>query len=74
MKLLDQIAARPVEALVVEQDALVRALRMTLEELHARRRCTPQMMGELNLDYIEAVFGWIKEAGGGDLVIMKRGE
>ena len=65
-------AAPPIEALVVDHDALIRALRITLDELHARRRITPQLTGELSLDYMEAVFGWIRTVGGRELVIMER--
>ena len=64
--------APPIEALIVDQKALVRALRITLEELHARRRLTPELTGEPDLDYMEAVFRWIKDTPAGEFVIMER--
>ena len=64
------------EALLVDRDRLVRMLRVALAELHARRLTTPQCTGETDivelLRYWDEVFGWIKQQGGTDIVMMSR--
>ena len=64
------------EALLVDRDRLVRVLRITLEELHIRCLTTPRCTGEKDiiemLRYWEEVFGWIKQQGGTDIVLMSR--
>ena len=65
-----------IEALLVDRDRLVRMLRVALAELHARRLNTPKCTGETDmielLRYWDEVFGWIKQQGGEDLVLMSR--
>ena len=64
------------EALVVDRASLVRVLRITLAELHARRLTTPQCTGESDiiesLRYWDEVFDWIKQQGGSEVVLMTR--
>jgi hypothetical protein len=64
------------EALLVDRDRLIRALRLTLAELHSRRITTPQFTGEGDIveliRYWDTVFGWIKEQHGADIVLMSR--
>jgi hypothetical protein len=51
-------------------------LRIALAELHARRLSTPWCTGETDivglLRYWDEVFGWIKQQGGTDIVMMSR--
>ena len=64
------------EALLIDRDRLVRMLRIALGELHSRRVTTPTFTGETDivelLRYWDEVFGWIKQQGGEDLVLMSR--
>ena len=64
------------EALLVDRDRLVRMLRITLEELNIRRLTTPRCTAQTDiiemLRYWEEVFGWIKQQGGTDIVLMSR--
>ena len=64
------------EALLVDRERLVRVMRIALAELHSRRLTTPKCTGDTNflelLRYWEEVFGWIKQQGGEDLVLMSR--
>ena len=64
------------EALLVDRDRLVRMMRIMLEELNIRRVTTPHCTGETDilemLRYWEEVFGWIKQQGGTDIVLMSR--
>ena len=69
--------ARPaIEALLVDREALIRCMRLALEEMHSRRRLTPLCTGELDIvqliRYWDSVFGWIKEHPGEDLVLISR--
>ncbi len=69
--------ARPaIEALLVDREALIRCMRLALEEMHSRRRLTPLCTGELDIvqliRYWDSVFGWIKEQHGEQLVFMTR--
>jgi len=69
--------ARPaIEALLVDREALIRFMRLALEEMHSRRRLTPLCTGELDIvqliRYWDTVFGWIKEQHGDELVLMTR--
>jgi hypothetical protein len=65
-----------IEALLVDRDRLVRMLRIALAELHARRLNTPKCTGETDivelLRYWDEVFGWIKQQGGTEMVLMSR--
>jgi len=65
-----------IEALLVDRDRLIRLLRIALAELHARRLGTPHFSAEGDiaemLRYWETVFGWIKQQGGADIVLMSR--
>jgi len=64
------------EALLVDRDRLIRVLRIALAELNARRLTTPSMTGEPDigeaLRYWDEVFGWVKQQGGADVVLMSR--
>ena len=64
------------EALLVDRDRLIRMLRIALAALHARRLTTPKCTGETDivelLRYWDEVFGWIKQQGGTDMVLMNR--
>lgn len=68
--------APPIEALVVDREALIRMMRIVLEEMHNRRVTTPHFNGDGDLmqllRYWETVFGWIKEQGHEDFVLMTR--
>jgi hypothetical protein len=68
--------APPIEALVVDREALIRFMRLALEEMHSRRRLTPQCTGERDIvqliTYWDNVFEWIKQQSGADLVLMTR--
>jgi len=65
-----------IEALLVDRDRLIRVLRIALAELHARRLTTPTCTGENDivevLRYWDEVFGWVKQQGGTDVVLMNR--
>ena len=69
-------AAPPVEALVVDRKLLVRALRLTLEELHERRQTTPNLTGTTDINslinYWEHVFTWLTRLDRSELVMMER--
>jgi hypothetical protein len=64
------------EALIIDRDAVIRMMRIALEEMHSRRVITPHFSGERDIAqmirYWDAVFGWIKEQRGEDLVLMSR--
>ena len=65
-----------IEALLVDRERMIRMLRIALAELHARRLTTPWCTGETDivelLRYWDEVFGWIKQQGGADVVLMSR--
>jgi hypothetical protein len=65
-----------IEALLVDRERLIRILRIGLAELNARRLATPQLTGEPDireaLRYWDEVFGWIKQQGGTEVVLMSR--
>jgi hypothetical protein len=69
-------AAPPIEALVVDRKLMVRALRLTLEELHARRQSTPNLTGSTDINaeinYWEHVFTWLTRLDTSELVVMER--
>jgi hypothetical protein len=69
-------AAPPIEALVVDREALIRFMRLALEEMHSRRRFTPQCTEEYDvvraIRYWDTVFGWIKERHDDELVLLSR--
>lgn len=71
-------ATAPLEALIVDRDAIIRMMRLALEEMNARRGITPHCTGEVDiiqaLRYWDEVFGWIKQQSGHDLVLMTRRE
>jgi len=64
------------EALLIDRERMIRVVRIALAELHARRLATPQFTGETDivevLRYWDEVFGWIKQHGGTDIVMMSR--
>jgi hypothetical protein len=66
----------PVEALLIDRDAVIRMMRIALEEMHNRRLITPHFSGERDIAemirYWDAVLGWIKERRGEELVLMSR--
>jgi hypothetical protein len=68
--------APPIEALVVDREALIRFMRLALEEMHSRRRLTPQCTGEQDIvhaiRYWDTVFGWVKQQHGDELVFITR--
>ena len=70
------IAAPLVEALVVDRKLMIRALRLTLEELHERRQTTPNFTGTTDIhsliNYWEHVFTWLTSLDRSELVMMER--
>ena len=66
----------PLEALLVDREALIRVLRMTIAELHDRRRATPPCTGQAEiielLRYWDEVFDWVKQQRGADIVLINR--
>jgi len=70
------VAAPPIEALVVDRKLMIRALRLTLEELHERRQSTPNLTGTTDIhgliDYWEQVFTWLTRLVRDELVVMER--
>ena len=69
-------AAPPIEALVVDRKLMIRALRLTLEELHERRQLTPKLTGTTDINslihYWEHVFTWLTSLDSHELVLMER--
>lgn len=63
------------EGLLVDRERMIRLMRIALEELHARRRSTPNPADEADivelLRYWDEVFEWIKQQGGADIVLMR---
>ena len=55
---------------------LIRALRLTLEELHERRQTTPNLTGTTDIhsliNYWEQVFTWLTRLDRSELVMMER--
>ena len=55
---------------------MIRALRLTLEELHERRRTTPNLTGTPDIhsliNYWEQVFTWLTRLDRTELVMMER--
>lgn len=70
------VAAPPIEALVVDRKLMIRALRLTLEELHERRQTTPNLTGTTDIhaliNYWERVFTWLTRLDREELVMMER--
>jgi hypothetical protein len=65
-----------VEALLVDRERMIRVFRIALKELHDRRLLTPRCTGAEDIveliRYWDTVFGWIKDLGGEELVMMSR--
>lgn len=70
------VATPPIEALVVDRKLMIRALRLTLEELHERRQVTPNLTGTTDIhsliNYWEHVFTWLTSLDRSELVLMER--
>jgi hypothetical protein len=68
--------APPIEALVVDREALIRLMRIALREMHDRRLFTPHLTGEADIvqaiRYWDLVLGWIAQQPAKDLVLMTR--
>lgn len=69
-------AAPPIEGIVVDRQLMVRALRLTLEELHERRQTTPNLTGTTDIhsliSYWEHVYRWLTRLERTELVMMER--
>ncbi len=69
-------SARPVEALVLRRDGLIRILQNALFELHEQRRrvagTPPEADTTHQIEYWQEVLAWIKDRRAADLVLIDR--
>lgn len=75
---MSEAVAPPIEALVLDRDALIRLMRIALHEMHNRRLFTPQLTGEADIvqviRYWDLVLDWIARHHAEDLLLMTRHE